>query len=150
MWIPTSEGKNSAVNPDFTFPVTFTGMSSVGPGIKIVYTNYYWDIIVCRILLKLLSNFIWFINLIQEVHLSSVFQVFSHLCLKGTDILYRSLIILSSPCMYVQITETFELLKLIQNFFPYNIRIFTSHKYQFRFLIKLLSLKKKKRKNGAW
>ena len=34
MWIPTSEGRNSAVNPDLTFPVTFTGISSVGPEIK--------------------------------------------------------------------------------------------------------------------
>ena len=35
MWMPTSTGTNSALNPFLTFPVTLTGMSSVGPEIKI-------------------------------------------------------------------------------------------------------------------
>ena len=39
MWIPTSEGRNSAVKPDLTLPVTFTGMSSVGPVNTISHVN---------------------------------------------------------------------------------------------------------------
>ena len=49
--MPTSIGTNSAVKPALTFPVTLTGMSSVGPATK-EKTFYHYVKKVIRLLIS--------------------------------------------------------------------------------------------------
>ena len=56
MWIPTSEGRNSAVKPDLTLPVTFTGMSSVGPVNTISHVNILHQLSSIRMMISLNLN----------------------------------------------------------------------------------------------